>query len=112
MGAGDEGLEDLREGLDNLREVIEEGSVEDGEIEEEKRKSKTLRVHLPDLLQGIDNDDDEAFTTSENIERLAKRAARFNIENDLSNEEANKVLRSLNIPYEEREKRAQGRYRL
>ena len=34
MGAGDEGLEDLREAVDNLREVIEEGSVEDGEIEE------------------------------------------------------------------------------
>jgi len=112
MGAGDEGLEDLREAVDNLREVIEEGSVEDGEIEEEKRKSKTLRVHLPDLLQGIDNDDDDAFTTSENIERLAKRAARFNIENDLSNDDLNAVLKSLNIPYEERERRAQGRYRL
>jgi len=105
------GVED--EGLDDEREVIEEGSVEDGEIEEEQKKShKTLRVHLPDLLQGIDNDDEDPFITSKNIEKLEKRAKRFNMENDLSAEDCNRVLRSLDIPVEERELRAQGRYKL
>jgi len=112
MTAGNE-LEELE---DKPKEKSEEQKdLEDGEVsepeQEKKKPSGNLRVHLPDLLQGIQGAD-EFPMTQETIEKLDKRAKRFNTRNPIPVQEVGKVYDSLGIPLLEREKRSTGRYRL
>jgi len=88
--------------------------LEEGEVAEEKprkKSSKTLKVHLPDLVKGIDQTEDFPMTTEE-MEKLDKRAKRFNTKNPVKATEVTKVYESLGIPPEERERKTKGEYRL
>jgi len=111
VGVEDEELE-LKEVEDNTPALMDDASLEDGEVEEEKKKQKTLRSHLPDILQGIDEEDEIAGADTEHLEKLRHRAEKFGCSEVelISPEEANKILSSLNIPLEERERKFGGKY--
>ncbi|XP_023338970.1 nuclear cap-binding protein subunit 3 [Eurytemora carolleeae] len=122
--AEDEGMEEDEEEKRTVKAVVveenvvevnnedlEEGEVSEPEPEVSKNTGRTLRVHLPDLLQGIDGNDDIPMNL-DTIEKLDRRAKRFNTTNPMPADEVCKVYDSLGIPVEERERRNTGNFRL
>jgi len=109
----DEELE-LKEVEENAPAPMDDASLEDGEVEEKKKTHKTLRSHLPDILQGIDEEDEFAGANTENLEKLRLRAKKFGLPDVelISPDEANKILLSLDVPLDEREKKYEGKYYL